>query len=1026
MNIAQFCIKNKVVTWAFSIAIFAAGILAYRTIGRLEDPEFTIKIAQVITLWPGATASEVASELTEPIETAIQQMGQVKRVTSTSYPGRSIISVEMKDKYGKAELPQVWDELRRKVNDNLSSLPSGALPPTVCDDFGDVYGMYFVIYGDGYSMAELKEHAKLLRRELLLCQDVAKIELKGERDEVIYFEISRARLANMGISIAEIKKLISGQNDAANAGHLTVGDKYIRIDPTGKLNTVDDLGELLIVRSNAESRPTVRLKDIATIRRGYKEPPSAILRYNGHPCIALGVSTISGGNVTVMANALSKRLKELEVTTPIGIEIGMISNQAETVEAAISSFMVNLIESVIIVIAVLLFSMGLRSGLLIGTVLIFTVMATIAVMKQLGVLLERISLGAFIIALGMLVDNAIVVTESVLVAAQKGLDKVKAAVDVIKQSIWPLLGATIIAILSFAPIGASQDSSGEYCRSLFIVLMVSLLFSWLFAITLTPLFAADFLKSDKKEGNESDPYSSGFFKVYRGFLVACLRHRYICLAVMIAMLIAACKGFGHVKQIFFPDSTRKQMMVHFWMPEGSSIHATDRGLSTLAEHVRTLEGVTGTAQMAGTGGLRFLLTYSPENDDDAYGILFVDIDDYQRVPELSMKINEFAADNLPDAMISCQRFVLGPGDAQKIQLRIMGSDADVIRNLGEKALNVFREDGHLVEVQSSWRNRTDLLRPIVSPARLRALGITRQEVAEALKTATDGTSIGTWLEGDESISILMRAPEVERNDPDSLMSAWFYPSSLSYPIPLMQVVSGFENASEDPIIYRRNRHLCLTVKANPEAGGNANVALQRLMPRIAELAKTFPGGYWVEWGGEYESNHDANSSVLSKIPPILLIMFLIMVGLFNSIRKPLVIFCTVPLVLVGVVVGLLSFSQPFGFMALLGLLSLIGMQIKNAIVLIDEINARQEAGDSAIDAVVSAGITRLRPVGMAAATTVLGMIPLVADPFYSAMAVTVMCGLAFATVLTMIVIPVNYAIFFHLPAPGNKRGERGG
>ena len=1015
MNIAQFFIDRKVLTWTMSLAIFAAGVLAYWSIGRLEDPEYTIKTAQVITYWPGATTAEVASELTDPLETAIQQMGQVKRVTSTSYPGRSIISVEMQDQYDKSSLPQVWDELRRKVNDNASSLPSGCSAPIVVDDYGDVYGMYFVLYGDGYSMAELKEHAKMLRRELLLCDQVAKIEMTGDQSEVVYFEISRARLANLGISLSEIKTLVSGQNDPAESGHLTIGDKYVRIDPTGKLATLDELGDLLVIRGDAEGRPSVRLRDIATIRRGYEDPPSAILRYNGHPCIALGVSTVSGGNVTVMAQALSKRLKELESTTPIGLEIGMISNQDETVQAAISSFMVNLLEAVVIVVAVLLFFMGLRSGLIIGGVLVLIVMATIAVMKQMGVLMERISLGAFIIALGMLVDNAIVVADTVLVAAQKGLDKVKAACDVVKQNMWPLLGGTVIAILSFAPIGASQDSTGEYCRSLFIVLMVSLLFSWIFAITIAPLLSADFLKADKK--NSGDAYGGKFYTIYRSFLVGCIKRRFCVIAVLLALLIVTFLGAGRISQNFFPDSIRKQMMVHFWMPEGTSIRATDRGITALAEYVRTLEGVTGTTQLAGTGGLRFMLTYSPENDDSAYGLLFVDLDDYRRVPEITAKVDQFAVENLPDAMVSCQRFVLGPGNAQKIQLRILGTNADTLRRLGQKALDVFNADGHLVEVQTDWRNRTDLIRPVVSPTRLRTLGITRQEVANALKTATDGVSIGTWLEGDESIDIRLRAPESECNDPDSLMSAWFRPDSLSKSIPLMQVVSGFETVSEDPIIQRRNRLLCLTVKANPGIGDNANAALGRLGPRIEELAKTFPDGYSAEWGGEHEDSAEANASLFGKVPGILVVMFLITVFLFNSLRKPLVIFSTVPLILIGVVWGLLYFDQPFGFMALLGLLSLIGMQIKNAIVLIDEINARLAAGDAAIDAVLSAGVTRLRPLGLAAATTVLGMMPLITDPFYSAMAVTVMCGLAFATLLTLVVIPVIYAIFFRVPNP---------
>ena len=1019
MNIAQFCITRKTVTWALSLAIFAAGIVAYRTIGRLEDPEYTIKSAQIVTSWPGATATEVAEQLTDPIETAVQQLGQLDSVTSKSYPGRSIVSVNIKDQYGKADLPQIWDELRRKVGDLASSLPAGTSAPLVVDDYGDVYGMYYAVYGDGFSFAELKEHAKLLRRELLLCDDVAKIDLIGDQREVVYFEISRARLASMGITIPQIQALIAGQNLAADSGHLTVGDRYIRIDPTGKLASLDELGDLLLVRGDSSSRPSVRLRDIATIRRGYADPPSCILRYNGHPCIALGISTVSGGNVAVMAASLHQRLRELEPSTPVGIEIGVISDQAASVETAVSGFIVNLIESVVIVVAVLLFAMGLRSGLLIGAVLILTVMGTVAIMKSCGILFERISLGAFIIALGMLVDNAIVVTEAVLVAAQKGLDKVKAACDVVKQTMWPLLGATVIAILSFAPVGASQDSSGEYCRSLFLVLLISLLLSWLFAITVTPLFAAGFLKADKKKAGkeDEDPYAGKFFTGYRAFLVACLRHRFLCLGVLVALLVGAFVGFKHVSRNFFPDSTRLQMMVHLWMPEGTGIRATDARLSQLADHVRTLDGVTGVTQLAGTGGLRFLLTYAPEDNDSAYGILFVDLDDYHRIPDLSAHITDFAAETIPDALVYCQKFVLGPGEPQKIQLRILGPDADTLRALADQTLDLFRADGSLVEIQSSWRNRTDLVRPVVSPARLRALGVTRQDVAAALKNATDGTPIGAWLEGDETLPILLRAPEAEHGDPDSLYSVWFRPNSLPRAIPLSQVLVGFENVSEDAILERRDRLLCLTVKANPGPNETAADAFDRIAPRVDELFANLPPGYSYEWGGEHESSEEANAGLGSKIPPILLAMFLICVCLFNSIRQPLVIFCTVPLILVGVVAGLLGFSQPFGFMALLGLLSLIGMQIKNAIVLIDEINARQAAGDAPIDAVVSAGVTRLRPVAMAAATTVLGMLPLLADAFYAAMAVTIMCGLAFATVLTMLVIPLNYTLFFRLPKP---------
>ncbi|NLG35291.1 MAG: efflux RND transporter permease subunit [Lentisphaerae bacterium] len=1020
MSMAQFCMEKKVLTVTLSLALLAGGMWAYTRIGRLEDPEFTIKNAQVITSYPGATAREVTDEVTDPVETAVQQMGQLKRVTSISYPGRSIVMVEMKDQYGKKDLPQIWDELRRKVGDMAGSLPSGCATPRVVDDYGDVYGVFYAVYGDGYSPADLRQYAKLLRRELLLCDDVAKIEMLGDQTEAVYLEVSRARLSATGISPQQLQQVISGQNDAADAGSIRIGDKYIRIAPTGKLESVAELGELLIVQAGEGDRPSVRLKDIATIRRGYLDPPQTLLRYNGHPCIGLGISTVKGGNVMTMGASIDRRLKELQAETPIGIEVGIISHQADSVDVAVRGFVVNLVEAVIIVIAVLLVTMGLQSGLLIGAVLVVTVMSTVLIMQSMGILFERISLGAFIIALGMLVDNAIVITEGVLIAAQKGKDKVKAAVDIVKQTQWPLLGATVVAVLSFAPVGASQDSTGEYCRSLFLVLLISLLMSWVLAITLTPLLASTFLKGKGKGGGgnaDADPYDGRFYRIYRSFLTACIRHRWVSLGVLLGMLVAAAAGFKHVKQSFFPDSTRPQFMVHVWMPQGTAIQATDRRVQALAEHVRTLEGVTGVTEMMGTGGLRFLLTYSPEYANPAYGILLVDIEDYHLVDELSEQITDYARGATPDALVYAQRFVLGPGDPQKIQMRILGPDPAVLREYADRALEVLRSDPKLVEIQSDWRNRTDLIRPVVSEARARNLGLSRAEVAAGLKSLTTGLPIAAYKEGDDSLPVLLRASESERSDPDALRSGWFWSTRLGQAVPLAQVVDRFETVSEEACLGRRDRLMCITVKCNTSGEETAATAFARMAPQLEAAMASLPEGFRMEWGGEHESSANANSGLAGKIPPILLVMFLILVSLFNSIRQPLVIFMTVPLVLIGVTVGLLAFDQPFGFMALLGFLSLAGMQIKNAIVLIDEINAQNAAGVDPFNAVIHAGVSRLRPVSLAAVTTVLGMLPLVPDAFYAAMAVTIMCGLTFATVLTMVVIPVNYAIVFRIPNP---------
>ena len=1024
MNIAEYCIKKPTVTVSFAVAMLLAGILGYFQLGRLEDPEFTIKVAQVVTYYPGATAEEVANRVTDPLEVAIQQMGQLKQITSTSYPGKSIIQVEMKDKYDSNSLPQVWDELRRKVNDEAPSLPSGCGTPIVIDDYADVFGVVYAIYGDGFTYAELKEHAKLLRRELLLCADVSKIDLLGDQQEIVSFEMSRAKMANLGITPEMIRAVVSGQNEAEDAGKVRVDDKYVRIFPSGTVNSVEDFKRLIVTVPQGDGKfSTIRLEDLMTITRDYQDPPSCIMHYNGKPAVGLGISTVKGGNVMTMGAAIDKRMKELLPETPIGIEFGIVSHQASTVETAVNGFVVNLVESVVIVIAVLLFTMGMRSGVLIGAILLLTVFATVAVMNQMGLIFERISLGAFIIALGMLVDNAIVITEAVLIAAEKGESRTKAAIDVVKQSQWPLLGATVIAILSFAPVGASQDATGEYCGSLFKVLMISLLLSWVFAITVTPLLATKFLKKKvrvegegKGEGQAADPYASGFYRAYKGFLKFCIVHRYFTWLVLIALLVASVFGFTKVKQCFFPESTRPQFMVHVWMPEGSSIHATEKRVSALADAVGKLEGVTAVTALSGSGGLRFLLTYSPEDSDDAYGILFVDVKDFHLIPDVMAKAESLALDIAPDALVYGQKFVNGPGDAQKIQFRILGKDPKIIRRAAEQALAILREDGGFKEIQTDWRNRTDVMVPEIAEDRARKLGVTRSDIARSLKQATEGLTVGHYLEGDEALPIIVRAPAVERNDPDSLRCSWVWSSSLGSSVPFAQVASGIHTETEESIFKRRNRLPCITVKCNPVSGTAADARL-RVADKLDAIGETLPAGYSVEWGGEYEDTNDANGGLAGKIPSIFAIMVMIVILLFNSIKKTLAIFLTVPLILIGVVAGLLGFDQPFGFMALLGFLSLVGMQIKNAIVLIDEINAQLAAGAQPFDAVVMSGVTRLRPVVNTALTTVLGMIPLVVDPFYSAMAVTIMCGLAFATLLTMVVVPVNYALLFRIPKP---------
>ena len=1010
MNLAELCFRKKTVTMCLAAALAAAGIRSYFGLGRLEDPEFTIRSAQVVTAYPGATAEEVAARVTDPIETAIQRLGRVKHVTSTSAPGRSTVTVELRDDLPGAALPQVWDELRRKVGDAQTQLPPGCSAPVVNDDYGDVYGVFYAISGDGYSPAELKDYAKTLRRELLLCEDVAKVDLLGDRRQVVALEIPRVKIAALGVTPEKVAAALAGHTTPADAGNLRRGDRYLRLGLASTLTSLDAFEDVLIADG-------VYLGDVCSYRFDYADPPSILVRRNGRPCLALGISTAKGGNVIRMGQAVERRLRELRPTTPVGIEVDVISHQATSVATAVRGFVANLVESVVLVIAVLLFTMGLRAGLVIGGVLVLTVLGTVWVMDLMGLVFERISLGAFIIALGMLVDNAIVVVEAVLVAGRQGRSRAKAAVAVVRQTQWALLGGTAIAVLSFAPIGAAQNATGEYCRSLFLVLAISLLLSWVLAVTVTPLLAAIGLGgaggADGKAA-DGDPYGGLLFRAYRRLLSVCLDNRLFTLLVFGCLLVASVAGFSRVKRNFFPDSTRPQFMVHVWMPEGTFIEKTDARVAKVADFAAKLDGVTGVTSFTGAGALRFLLTYAPEEPDSAYGLVLVDVADDGAIARLMRTIESAAPALVPDADVACQRFVLGPGDAQKIQMRILGPDPKRLRALGEEALAILRADGRLKEVQSDWRNRAELVEPVVSEERLAKLGLSRADVARAFRLATDGVTVGSYQLGDEALPIILRAKRDERETLTGVRAAWAWSADRGVSVPLAQVVDSERQTSEEMRIRRRDRLPCLTVKCNPMEGETALEAFARVRPALDAFAARLPAGYRAEYGGEHEDSQEANARLAPSFLPLAVAMAFIVLALFDSVKKTLVVFLTLPLVFVGVVAGLLAFGQPFGFMALLGLLSLVGMQTKNAIVLLDEIGANEARGMAARPAILAAGVSRLRPVANASLTTVLGMVPLLTDAFYRAMAVTIMFGLAFATVLTMVAVPVCSALVFRV------------
>lgn len=1011
MNLAEYSIKKKTITLVFTVCLIVGGVMSFQSIGKLEDPEFVIKDAVVITQYPGASPQEVEEEVTDVLEIAVQQLGQLKEIKSISKAGLSLITVSIKDKYDKNGLPQVWDELRRKVGDAQAKLPPGTKPSIVNDDFGDVYGILLALTGDGYSYKELNDAVDYLRRELLLVKDVSKISVWGMQPEAIFVEISTSKMAQLGLGIDTVYSALQSQNMIVPAGSVKVGPEYIRISPTGAYESVEHIENLQI--RDPQSDTVIYLKDFATVTRDYVEPPSQVLHYNGTPAISIGVSIASGGNVVNLGEAINKRLAELEAMLPVGMELGVINFQATDVTNSITAFVINFLEAIGIVVVILLIFMGIRSGLLIGAVLAITVLGTIIVMEMVGISLERISLGALIIALGMLVDNAIVVTEGMLIRIQAGENRIKAAGQVVSQTQMPLLGATIIAVLAFWGIGMSQDSTGEFCRSLFQVMLISLMMSWIIAITITPLFCKMFLKAGANTDTQEDPYKGFIFVTYKKILSLCIRMRWLTVIAAVAMLVASVYGFGLLKGSFFPASTKPMFLVHYWLPSGTDIRTTTADISIIEKHILKDERVASVASYIGDGAPRFILTFSPEEtSDNGYGLLLVTVNDYNDIQTFIPEIETYITDNFPESSPVLRKFALGPGSDYDIEARFSGPDPTVLRQLAEQARTIMRDFPQSARVWDDWRPPVKKIQPVFDEVRAKQAGITRPMLAQALETSFSGTTVGLYREGDDLLPIISRLPDNERLDVNNITDIQIYSPYLKKTIPITQVVSGFDTVAEDSLRMRFNRKLTIRARGNIEFGllpSEMQTAVEKDIEAI-EL----PAGYELEWGAEKEDSAKAQAGIKANMAAPTIVMILIIIMLFNNLKQPTIILLTVPFAIIGVAVALLAGGVPFGFMSLLGMLSLTGMLIKNAIVLIDQINIELSEGKEPLHAVVDASVSRMRPVCMAAITTVLGMMPLVIDPFFQGMAVTVMGGLSFATGLTLILVPVFYVILYRV------------
>jgi multidrug efflux pump subunit AcrB len=1037
MSLAAIAIEKKAVTYFAVLLISIGGIASFFSLGQLEDPEFTVKTALITTTYPGASPEEVELEVTDRIEQAIQEIKALDYVESFSRSGFSLVIVNVKPEYWSDQLPQVWDEVRRKVRDIEGALPPGAGRPDIGDDYGDVFGLLLAVTGDGYSYAELEKYAKDIRKELNLVEGVARVDLWGVQEKVIYLDASAIQLSELGLTDESIESTLRQQNMVVDAGKVDVQNRRYRIAPTGEFRSPEDIADLTIRPSLLDSRQNrtgapdklhpselIRIRDIGTIRRGYLDPPHWLMRYNGQPALGISITNVAGANIVTMGRAVDARLKELEAELPVGLEVHRVHWMSDVVAESVNGFFVNLIEAVVIVLAVLTLAMGWRMGVIIGTGLVITIFMTFIFMAIFGIDLQRMSLGALVIALGMMVDNSIVVADGIAVRIQKGMERKRAAIEAASQPAAPLFGATVVAVMAFYPIFASVESAGEYCRTLFSVVAVSLLSSWLVSMMVTPPQCMDMLPAPEDTGG-ADPYGGRFYQRYRNCLEWAIRARWLTLGSMTGLLVVAIVGFGNIRQLFFPDSSMPKFMIDYWAPEGARNQEVSSQLKRLEAKLLKDDRVESVSAFIGQGPPRFYLPVDPEKPYESYGQLIVNVDDFRSISGLMSELDPWAEGTFPDALVVMRKYGVGPSNTWKFEVRFSGpavADPNVLRALAQQGAEILSASPLAASFQTNWRQRVQRVVPEYNQERARWAAVTRDDIAKATKRAFDGRQVGLYREGDDLIPIVLRHVEEERQNVAGLDVLQVRPIMSTNTLPLSQVTDGVRTEWEDSLIWRRDRRRTITLQSNPIFG----VTLPTLRASVARDFERIelPPGYTMEWGGEYEDTVNSQASLVPGVIPAVAIMAFIIVALFNAFRPPLIIVFTIPFAAIGITAGLLTFDVPFGFIALLGAMSLAGMMIKNAIVLLDEINLNLAAGKSPYQSVVDSGVSRLRPVFLAAATTVLGVIPLLQDVFWIGMSVTIMAGLTFGTILTMVLLPVLYAILYRIPSPKPAKAEK--
>jgi multidrug efflux pump subunit AcrB len=1002
-------LNQKAMISTILFAVLVGGFIAYTNIGKLEDAEMPIKTAMVITPYPGATAHEVELEVTDVLEKAIQKLENVKEITSVSRPGLSLITIDIQPAIKTPQLPQLWDHLRRKVGDVRGRLPSGAMTPIVNDDFADVYGILFAITADGFSHKELVNYTEYIERELVAVDGVRRSQIFGKKTETIDVVFSSEKLAGLNINPMMIAKAMQNETAIINPGSIVTGKESIRVGVGNKIATIKEIENLLI---QVPGGGNFRLGDIATIDRSYMEPKQEALYYNNLKGLTLGLSNESGINVVKLGAALDEKLEEIQAELPVGVEINQVYYQPDRVDAAVKDFMMNLVISVVIVILVLMFAMGLRSGLLISSGLVFTILGTLIVMMAIGLPLHRITLAAIILAMGMLVDNAIVVADGILVDLKNGMDRSKAFVNTAQKTALPLLGATAVAILAFLPLRMSPDMAGEFLASLFTVLIISLSLSWLFAMVQTPFNAKYFYRKEQKKEGKAKAHDSKFYHIFGGLLKWAIRNKYAFSIVAFATLIFAFWSFRFVKVDFMSKIDYDQFYVEYYLPQGADIEAVEADFQNIQKDILEMEGVHSITAAVGKPPARYLLLRGMPTGGANYGDLIIQTEEIDRVPSLIPEIEDYLNENYPDAFFRIMKYGPAFADAD-VEVEFTGADPAVLKDLANQAKQIFLEEPTAIHVTDNWKNQTKKLVPKYSVERALPLDLSRSDMGNSIRVATNGMPIGAIYEGDNMLPIMLKTSgNVSENLEDLLnIPVWGQRSVLS--APLSQIVDTMEIKWNYELVNRLNGERSIKAQCDAAKGYTA-AQVQAMFQSKVEEKIDLPDGYKMRWEGVTARSGDANKGLFMFFPLALGLMIIIIIGLFNNLKQPLIIFTVVPFAFVGVVLGLVSTGTYLTFLGIIGALGLIGMMIKNAVVLLDEINHNLKDGKNRLQATIDAAMSRLRPVMMASLTTILGMTPLISDPMFGSIAIVIMFGLAVGSVITLVVVPVFYTVLYRV------------